>query len=299
MTLGLSNGSLRVSALIQGLEQSDDTSARENCIGFLFVSQLALMSIWAPPLRVAAARTSSRLTSRLTSKAILERTPTMPRVTRAKTTSARQDAAKAPSAAREAKGSHLYTDDNPATTIQGTGFKDAAAALKTLDLIAKRSLTYQLQTVNTLFHRASHHPHQTEGIEEATAVFREWLDETHPTAKAELRGGGGFKPLLSKKVVQKHLERIKDEVGGEAATFAETYVGLAARKRLANLLTDETKPAEADWERKRYDALCELVDEGKEWDGAELWEDGKGKRATRKHLELMAWAWSPVDGRKL
>lgn len=32
---------------------------------------------------------------------------------------------------KDPKSSHLYTDDNPETTLQGTGFKDADAANKT------------------------------------------------------------------------------------------------------------------------------------------------------------------------
>lgn len=33
--------------------------------------------------------------------------------------------------AKDPKDSHLYTDDNPETSLQGTGFKDAATAHKT------------------------------------------------------------------------------------------------------------------------------------------------------------------------
>lgn len=33
--------------------------------------------------------------------------------------------------AKDPKDSHLYTDDNPETSLQGTGFKDAATANKT------------------------------------------------------------------------------------------------------------------------------------------------------------------------
>lgn len=36
-----------------------------------------------------------------------------------------------PAKAKDPKDSHLYTDDNPETTLQGTGFKDAATANST------------------------------------------------------------------------------------------------------------------------------------------------------------------------
>lgn len=214
---------------------------------------------------------------------------------------------------RDPTHSHLYTDDNPSTTIHGTGFKDAAAAHRTLDLISKRSMTYQFQTVNTMYHRAKHHPamkkkgsdeaESTADMRAAMDVFKNWLDVTYPEAKAAMRGGGGFKPLLSKKIVERYIPQIEEssEVDEDAKTFAKTYVELGKGKRLGNVLVDDSKPAEPDWEAKRYSALCKLVPEGKEdagsWELDELWSGDE--KATGRHLKLTAWAWSPVPERKL
>jgi hypothetical protein len=52
---------------------------------------------------------------------------------------------------KQGKDSHLYTDDNPETTLHGTGFKDTEAAKHTIELVSKRSLTYQFQTINTMY----------------------------------------------------------------------------------------------------------------------------------------------------
>ena len=57
---------------------------------------------------------------------------------------------------KDGRDSHLYTDDNPKTTIHGTGFKDAAAAERTLKLIENRSLIYQFQTVNVSIPSPTH-----------------------------------------------------------------------------------------------------------------------------------------------
>lgn len=213
---------------------------------------------------------------------------------------------------KDPKASHLYTDDNPSTTIHGTGFKDRAAALLTLNLIKNRSLTYQFQTVNAMYYRAKHHPSMKKGIEgsaatsgmrEAMEFFREWRDVTYPAAKAGLRKDG-FKPLLSKAVVEEHLLRIEEASGVEidAKQFARVYVALGKGKRLGNVLVDDSKPTEADWERRRYDALDLLVSEGKEsgesaWEKGELWE--KDGELTERHLKMLAWAWSPVKESKL
>ena len=211
------------------------------------------------------------------------------------------------------KNSHLYTDDNPSTTLHGTGFRDAKTANNTISLISKRSLTYQFQTINTLYHRASNHPSikkaktsddGPEGIRDALAIFKTWLDETYPASKAALRVGGGFKPLLSKTVVTKimpALEANKAKIGSDALEFAKLYTSLAKNKRLGNVLLDDEKPGEADWEVKRYEALASLVPEDKEdsksWEKAELW-DGEGGLST-EHLKLIAWAWSPLGDRGL
>ena len=225
----------------------------------------------------------------------------MPKAPKKKTNQARKPAV--PSRNKDKKASHLYTDDNPATTIHGTGFKDSATANHTLQLISQRSLTYQFQTVNTLWHRANGHPHKNPQIEEAMKIFRNWLDKTYPESKESLRAGG-WKPLLSKNCVKKYLPRVKEakiDDMNEALQFAERYVGLAKGKRLGNVLMDDAKPEEADWERKRYDILCGLVpkgkDQAKDWTDEELW-DGE-RKVTGEHLKLIAWAWSPLGERKL
>jgi hypothetical protein len=211
------------------------------------------------------------------------------------------------------KNSHLYTDDNPSTTLHGTGFRDAETANNTISLISKRSLTYQFQTINTLYHRANNHPSikkakasddGPEGIRDALAIFKTWLDETYPASKAALRVGGGFKPLLSKTVVSKimpTLEANKAKIGSDALEFAKLYTSLPKNRRLGNVLLDDEKPGEADWEVKRYEALASIVpgdkEDSKSWEKTELW-DGEGGLSA-EHLKLVAWAWSPVGDRGL
>jgi len=216
-----------------------------------------------------------------------------------------------PPRSKNPKDSHLYTDDNPATTIHGTGFKDKATALRTMDLIKNRSLTYQFQTVNTMYYRAKHHPSmknrvegsaKTSDMDAAMEIFRHWLDVTYPAERDGARAGG-FKPLLSKGCVERHLPSIEAEDGLDenAKRFATFYAALPKGKRLANVLVNDKKPMEADWERLRYDSLLCLVPEGKvtasEWSREELWADA-GK-VSRIHLSLIAWAWSPLSERKL
>ena len=201
---------------------------------------------------------------------------------------------------KDPKDSHLYTDDNPETTLHGTGFKDTDAAKRTIDLVSKRSLTYQFQTINTMYHRAKGHPHPTPGIKGAMAVFNEWLKVTYPNAKKALRAGG-FKPILSKDIVSAYASRCRTALPSSHLAFLNMYIDLPKNKRLANVLLDPKEPGERDWEVERYQKLCELVAEGKEeskgWEAVELWDEGK--QPTEAHLRLIAWGWSPVPGRTL
>jgi hypothetical protein len=228
-----------------------------------------------------------------------------------RTKAARKDPIKA-TKSKVPKDSHLYTDDNPATTIHGTGFKDKAAAERTLDLIKDRSLIYQFQTVNTMYHRAKHHPSMrkapegspnTANMRAAMDIFRNWLDVTYPAERDALRAGG-FKPLLSKKAVQRYLAKIEESesVEPEAKRFAKLYAELPKGKKLGNVLVDDSKPQEPDWDRKRYQVLDELVPQGKEggddaWKLSELWIDDR--MVSDRHLSLIAWAWSPVPESKI
>jgi hypothetical protein len=197
--------------------------------------------------------------------------------------------------------SHLYTDDNPSTTLHGTGFKDSATAINTISLVSRRSLTYQFQTINTMYHRAIHHPHKTPAMGAAIVIFKEWIDVTYPATKANLRGDGGFKPLLSKQVVKRFLPRIESQLSREDKRFADIYLSLTKNKRVGNVLLDDKDPGGKDWEVERYEALSQYVPIAKEdksgWEYEELWTEKK--EPTIEHLKLIAWAWSPVPGRTL
>ncbi|KAI9669066.1 MAG: hypothetical protein M1831_000658 [Alyxoria varia] len=197
---------------------------------------------------------------------------------------------------KDPKASHLYTDDNPSTTLHGTGFSSFETAVDTLQLISARSLTYQHQTVNTLYHRAKGHPHKTPGIKSAIATFELWLTEKYPAEKAAQRD---FKPLLSKTMVERFLPLMReDKVVDER--FAEMYVTLPPRKRLANVLVDEKNPQGRDWEAERLAVLQELVPAGKEFGEEDLWLKTSGvKKVSSKHLQMVAWAWSPVNESRL
>ena len=72
----------------------------------------------------------------------------------------------------------LFTDENPATTIKGTGFRDHKMAERTILLTSQKGVRYkQFWTIKAMRERAAHHPHQSSGMRDAIAVFDKWLEE--------------------------------------------------------------------------------------------------------------------------
>lgn len=69
----------------------------------------------------------------------------------------------------------LYSDYHPKTSTKKTGYKDKETALRTLNIIKDRKLTYQKQVVTTMYNRAKYHPNQTKGMRDAMKVFKKWL----------------------------------------------------------------------------------------------------------------------------
>ena len=73
--------------------------------------------------------------------------------------------------------SRLYTDENPATTIKGTGFRDRETAERTIALTSQKGVRYkQYWTIRAMYERAKHHPHRTAGMSEAMGVFSRWME---------------------------------------------------------------------------------------------------------------------------
>jgi hypothetical protein len=68
--------------------------------------------------------------------------------------------------------SRLYTDEHPATTIKGTGFKNKHIAERTIELTSQVGARYkQYWTIRAMRERAAYHPNQTDGMRDAILVI--------------------------------------------------------------------------------------------------------------------------------
>ncbi|KAK7949089.1 uncharacterized protein PG986_009975 [Apiospora aurea] len=208
---------------------------------------------------------------------------------------------------------------------QGAGFKDAATAHRTLDLIAHRSLLYQHQLVRTYIARAQTHSHAatSPGMAAAAAVFEAWQTSTLPFLRSQLRcrlgigngGGGGGSSGGEIEAEMNHAASVWGAantdppfwaVGGErgAGAFMRDYLASSPRAKLGNMVLGPTAGTarEEDWETVRYGALDGMIPGDREtvegWRKEELWE-ADGCTPTRAHLRMLVWAWSPVPTRTL
>jgi len=82
--------------------------------------------------------------------------------------------------------SHLFTDENPATTIKGTGYKNKFIAQRTIKLTSQPGVRYkQYWTIRAMRERAAHCLNQTKDMQDAIAVFDEWLTSYKEPTKEE------------------------------------------------------------------------------------------------------------------
>ena len=70
----------------------------------------------------------------------------------------------------------LWSDNDPATTVKGCGFKNAEVAALTIQLAEQPGSRYKTYwTIRAMRERAARHPHTTEDMRAAVDVFDSWL----------------------------------------------------------------------------------------------------------------------------
>lgn len=82
-----------------------------------------------------------------------------------------------------ANSENLYTDDNPASTVEGLGFKDkekAEASVEKVERLLKEGeidLNHAKQICVTMEQRSKHHPHRNEDMKEAEKIWNVYLKD--------------------------------------------------------------------------------------------------------------------------
>ena len=102
---------------------------------------------------------------------------------------------------------NLYTDNDPATTIKGCGFKNAAVAELTIKLATQPGSRYKSYwTIRAMRERAERHPHLNDNMREAIAIFDAWLkqDNIGKTSAKEMDAEREQRSMLAKSFANAH-----------------------------------------------------------------------------------------------
>lgn len=187
----------------------------------------------------------------------------------------------------------LYSDDNPKSTIKGTGFKDKDTAKKTLKLISKRSIKYKITTINALYNRAKNHPHQTEDMIEAMTVFKNWLDKNKKKKRKY-----EYLPL---KIIKKY-EKLADELNVSEVSrgkkkssksdygLLEIYKKYKKPDKLSFIPAKCSNPESNDYDSLREKFLNARLGQIRK-SNTKLYD--KEGNPTKQHLVLIMNAYSP------
>jgi hypothetical protein len=202
------------------------------------------------------------------------------------------------------KSIELYTDAHPKSTIKGTGYKDKATALKTLELIKNQPLNKQFLILNVLYQRAKYHKHQTKSMIEAMNVFKKWLVNYK---KKSMSGGSKKKlPYLPLELVNSY-EKLAEYYnvsrkarGLEKPTTSDEGFLVVYRKVNGNEKLMETIPCKSDkkngivWDRKRIIEVSGKIGQAKSMKLDYFHKNGPLKGLpTIIHVNMIMWAYSP------
>lgn len=176
---------------------------------------------------------------------------------------------------------NLYNDLHPKKSLKNTGFKNEQMAIKTMNLIKKRSLRYQFDIINTMYNRAKYHPHRTIDMEKAMIVYNKWLKNYKKNKEIE----NNKYPILELKNIVKY-EKIADKYNIDKS-FLNMYKKVNGKSyKLQYILLDENKPNGYDFISYRIKILQKLLNKNKSLFN----KDGS---LTKYHLYLIMHAYSP------
>lgn len=200
------------------------------------------------------------------------------------------------------KTSQLYDDFHPSQSLKNTGFKDKKTALKTINLVNKRSLKYQFDVINTMYNRAKYHPNKTKDMDEAMKIFSKWLIIYKKMKKDEDKRY----PWLDLEIIKKY-EKIAEEYdvskvarGIEKGSktdegFLKMYKNVLGKPyKLQYIPVRKNHPEGNDYWSYRNIFLNSRLGQMKKAKTPLYYSDGKYKNMpTKQHIILIMHAYSP------
>lgn len=196
----------------------------------------------------------------------------------------------------------LYNDLHPSKSLQNTGFKDLETAVKTIQLVSKRSLRYQFDVINTMFNRAKFHPNKTANMEEAMKIFKNWLKK-YPKLKANedknykflsLEQIAKYKKIAEIYKISKVARGIKKATRTDKG-FLQIYSNVGGKSnKLQYIPVKSDKPDGQDYWSYRIGFINSRLGQMKKTSTPLYYTFGKYKDLpTKQHIILILHAYSP------
>jgi len=196
----------------------------------------------------------------------------------------------------------LYNDLHPTKSLKNTGFKNKGVALRTIELIKKRSLRYQFDVINTMCNRAKYHPNKTKDMEDAIKIFSTWLKNYSKIKKKE----ESLYPWLSIGKINKFIVLASEYEVGEVSRgikqstktdkgFYQIYKEVGGKShKLQYIPIKENKPNGQDYWSYRITFIKSRLGQMKKKNDLLYYTKGKYKGLpTKQHLILILHGFSP------
>mmetsp|Transcript_40910 Transcript_40910/g.65742 ORF Transcript_40910/g.65742 Transcript_40910/m.65742 type:complete len:275 (-) Transcript_40910:277-1101(-) len=198
--------------------------------------------------------------------------------------------------------SHLFTDDNPDSTVHGTGFNSKEKAEQTISMMHGRDITYQFQVINTMYYRAKSVIKRTKNatkvkcIQEAIDVFEHWLtDYKANNRKTEMFHHLSLdvmtkcEPLADYYQIDKTYLNVYRKLNGDAKMLRITKVPVDILNGV-NTNNQNTNTTQITWDIHRNQLLRTLKQEMNQNDG------NSTHKNKNEHHQLYCDKHSDIDG---
>lgn len=196
----------------------------------------------------------------------------------------------------------LYNDLHPTKSLKNTGFKNKEVALRTIELVKKRSIRYQFDVINTMCNRAKYHPNKTKDMDDAIKIFSIWLKNYQKIKKKEEK----LYPWLLIGKINKFIDLASEYEIGEVSRgikpstktdkgFYQMYKEVGGKShKLQYIPVKENKPNGQDYWSYRISFIKSRLSQIKKANTQLYVLKGKYKGLpTKQHLILILHGFSP------
>ena len=208
--------------------------------------------------------------------------------------------------------SHLFTDDNPESTVPNTGFANKEIVMKTLKDMEHRDIVYQFQVINTMYHRGLSVVKQTKDekkkrdITEGLTLYKKWLsDYKSKNRKEEMNSYLSLDVVNELEVLAEYYDISRKARGLDTSTksdngFLQVYREVKGNeKMLRTIPIKASNPEGITWDKYRNQYLTRRKTMLKNAGYGLYHTSGELKgMPTKLHVNMIMWGYSP-DKKKI